>query len=238
MDIGKSFTYVFEDPEWIKKVLVGGGILFVGILFFWLIGIPLLLAGAVILGYCLTITRNVAEGIADPLPQWSDIGTLFMKGLYGVVGTLIYFAPVLVLACCIGVFSFVGSMDTLGSSGNGRPLAIVAGIVSACLGCLIGLYSFIAGLTLNAPMTRFAMSENQLSVFWDIRGNMDFIKKNLSNYIIATLASIVAGFMGMFGIILCGIGVPFTLFWSFLVSSFLFGQLWRASQGQSVVPAT
>jgi len=24
MDIGKTFTYVFEDEDWVKKVLIGG----------------------------------------------------------------------------------------------------------------------------------------------------------------------------------------------------------------------
>ena len=34
MDVGKAFTFVFEDKDWIKKVLIAAGILLVGFFFF------------------------------------------------------------------------------------------------------------------------------------------------------------------------------------------------------------
>jgi hypothetical protein len=238
MEIGKAFSYVFEDPEWIKKVAVGGGILLVGLLFSWLIGIPLLLAGALVLGYSLTVTKNVAEGSATPLPQWTDMGVLFKKGLFGIVGYIIYFAPVIVLSCCIGIVSAGGSsLAGSGGGNNASSIASVVGIVAACLNCVVSLLSLVLGLTAYAPATRFAMSDNLLSVFWDFRGNMEFITKNLSNYIIALLVTLVASIIGSLGLILCFVGYPFTIFWAYLVGSFLFGQVWRASQGQSALPA-
>jgi hypothetical protein len=238
MEIGKAFSYVFEDPEWIKKVLVGGGILFVGFLFCWLIGIPLLLAGALVFGYTLTVTKNVAEGNPTPLPQWSDMGAMFKKGLFGIIGYIIYFSPVILLSCCVGIVSAGGSSLAGGSSSSSSSTSIagVIGIVAACLNCLVSLLSLVLSLTAYAPTTRFAMSENQLSLFWDFRGTMDFITKNLSNYIIAVLVAMVAGIVGSLGIILCGIGLPFTIFWSYLVGAFLFGQVWRVSQGQAPMP--
>jgi hypothetical protein len=235
MDIGKAFAYVFEDPNWVMKLLVGGGILFVGVLFSFLIGIPLLVAGALVLGYSLLVTRNVAEGVAAPLPEWTDFGALFMKGLYAIVGIIIYFLPVIVLGCCVGVLSAVGgSASTSTSSSTGDTVTGIVSIVALCLNCLITLYSIVAGITLYAPMTRFAMSANQLSVFWDIRGNMDFITKNIGNYVIAVLIAFVASFIAGFGLILCGIGIFFTSFWAYLVGSFMFGQLWRNQAGSTM----
>ena len=230
MDIGKSFTYVMEDPNWIKKVLVGGGILFVGIVFIWLLAIPLLLAGIILTGYTLTVIRNVAESNQLPLPEWSDFGGLFMKGLYGVLGTIVLYLPAILIACC------AGGVGALPSMSKDVPSAVQ--YVAMCLNCLQGLFFFVLGLIQPAAMTRFAMIENQVSVFWDFRGNLDFIMKNLSNYIIAVIVAAVASMISMFGIILCGIGLPFTLFWSGLVGAFLYGELWRASQGRGVVPAT
>jgi hypothetical protein len=237
MDIGKSFTYVFEDPNWIKKVLIGGGILFVGLIFSWLIGIPLLIAGAMVLGYSLTVTKNVADGSPTPLPEWAEMGTLFMKGLYGIIGALIYFLPVIALSCCLGIFTGIAGSAT-GSAGQngGSSLGGIIGIVSLCLNCLISILSLVAGLTLYAPLTRFAMSANQLSIFWDFRGNLDFITKNLSSYIIALVIALVASVIGSLGLILCFVGYPFTIFWAYLVGSHVFGQLWR-HQGQAAAPA-
>ncbi len=235
MDIGKSFTYVFEDQKWITKVLIGGAILFVGILFSWLIAIPLLAALALVLGYTLTVTKNAAEGSATPLPEWGEMGNLFMKGLYALIGIVIYFLPAILLGCCIGLFAAIGgsAAGAAGQNNGGNAIGGGLGIVVLCLQCLISLYSLIAGLTLYAPLTRFAMSANQLSIFWDFRGNLDFITKNLANYVIALLISIVAGFIGSLGIILCGVGLPFTTFWAYLVGAHIFGQLWRQSQGQT-----
>ena len=44
MDIGKAFTFVFEDDDWVVKVLIAMGILVAGLVLFWLV-IPAILAG-------------------------------------------------------------------------------------------------------------------------------------------------------------------------------------------------
>lgn len=237
MDIGKAFSFVFEDPNWVMKLLIGGGILFVGVLFSWLVGIPLLIAGALILGYTLTLTRNVAEGSPTPLPEWTDWGGLFMRGLYALVGIIIWFLPAILLSFCLALVSIAlgGASSSSSSSGNG--VSTLLGIITLCFNCLIILYSFVAGVSLYSPMTRFAMSANQLSVFWDIRGNFDYITRNIGNYVTAVLIALVASIIGSLGFILCGIGVFFTGFWAYLVGAFVFGQWWRQMQGPAATYA-
>jgi hypothetical protein len=229
MDIGKSFTYMMEDPNWIMKILIGG---IVGL-------IPIVNFAAY--GYMLTVVKNVADGQPTPLPEWGDFGAHFMKGLYAFVGILVYFLPAIVLICCVsllGVLAGGAASSTSGSSSDaGGALAGLLSIVSLCLNCVLALYALVAGLTLYAPLTRFAMSNNQLSIFWDFRGNLDLIMKNLSNYVIAILIALVAGFIASFGIILCVVGYFFTLFWSMLVSAHVFGQFWRTTQGAAPAPA-
>jgi hypothetical protein len=226
MDFGKAFTYVFEDKNWIMKVLVGGLISLIPI-FGWI----------VVIGYMLTTLKNVADGQPEPLPEWGNFGDFFMKGLYAFVGVLVYFLPVIVLSCCIGVLSAVagGAMGSTSSGSSAQAasgtLASIVGILSICVNCIVGLYSLVAGLTLYAPLTRFAMTQNQLSVFWDFRGNFAFIQKNAANYVIALVVAWVASFVAGFGIILCLIGVLFTSFWSSMVAAHAFGQMWRQAQG-------
>jgi len=233
MDFGKAFTYVFEDKNWMMKVLVGGLISLIPI------------AGIIlVIGYMLTAMKNIADGQAEPLPEWSNFGEFFMKGLYAFVGVLILFIPVIVLACCVGILTtFAGGAagSTMSSSSSaqsaGGAVASIIGIVSICVNCLIGLYSLVVGLSLYAPLTRFAMSANQLSLFWDFKGNFDFIMKNVTNYLIALVVAWVASFVAGFGIILCFVGVFFTTFWSSLVAAHAFGQFWRASQGMGTTAA-
>lgn len=227
MDIGKAFTYVFEDPNWMMKVLIGGIVLFIPIVNF------------AVFGYMLTTMKNVADGQPTPMPEWGDFGSHFMKGLYAFVGVLIYFLPAIVIYCCVFLLSIVlgGSAGALGGRNASDAIGGVVGLLTTCLTCIVFLYAIVAGLSVYAPLTRFAMSANQLSIFWDFRGNLDFVMKNLTNYIIALLVGLVASFVAEFGIILCVIGVLFTLFWAQMVQAFLFGQLWRQSQAQGTAPA-
>ena len=51
MDIGKSFGFVFEDQDWVVKILIAAAILCVGILFSWVLLIPMILAFALLAGY-------------------------------------------------------------------------------------------------------------------------------------------------------------------------------------------
>lgn len=219
MDIGKSFTYVFEDPNWLMKVLIGGIVS----------AIPIVNFAA--FGYIVTTLKNVADGQTQPLPEWSNFGDHFMKGLYVFVGALIYAAPIILLYCCMFALSMV--LPAAGSTAGrdaGNALASLAGILSMCLSCLIFIVALAIAVVFPAALVRFAMS-NQLSTFWDFGGTFNLVRDNLTNYIIALLIAWVAGFVASFGLILCVIGVIFTSFWAQLVSAHVLGQFWQTNKG-------
>jgi hypothetical protein len=92
MDFGKSFSFVFDDQDWLKKVLIGGVVNFVPILNFAAIG------------YALEVTRQVINRVdSNTLPEWDDLGGKLVKGLVVTVIALVYFAPLIVLSCIIGI---------------------------------------------------------------------------------------------------------------------------------------
>jgi hypothetical protein len=216
MDIGKSFSFVFQDPKWITKLLIGAVLLLIPIIG-W---IP-------VTGYYLTTLKNVSDGKESPLPEWSDFGGFFMKGLYGWIGSIVWYLPAILIACCVGIIGVAGSsVGSAAGRDNSGAITSAVSYLAICLNCLQSLFSFVAGVTLAAPMVRYA-NTSQLSVFWDIRGNLDFIMKNIGNYLIALLVGYVASFIALFGIILCVIGVLVTFFWAAMVNAFLFGQVWK-----------
>ncbi len=225
MDIGKSFSYVFEDPNWISKVAIGGAILLAGTIFAFLLGLPLLAASIILLGYSLTVIKNVAEGNPTPLPQWNDFGAFFMKGLYAGVGIIVLELPAIILGCCLAAVTTAVN----GQSANGNSAGPMV-LVATCLQCLIAIYSIIVGLYVYAPMTRYALN-GQLSTFWDFSGNFAFIQANLGNYVIALIMTIVASIIGSLGFALCVIPGFFTAFWAQLVGAHLFGQFARTLPG-------
>ncbi len=235
MDVGKSFTYMFEDPNWVVKLVIGGAILLVGALFSWLILSPLMAALALTLGYSLVVTKNVADGSTTPLPEWNDFGALLVKGLTGLVGIIIWFIPVIIVGCCIGIVNGVLASAAANAGDSGQAAGRALGIVSACLSCLIAIVSLVEMVTLYAPLTRFALN-GQLSVFWDFSGDWAFIQANLTNYIIAVILTLVASVIASVFTI-CIIGV-FLTFWANLVGAHLFGQVVRGQSASNIPPMT
>jgi hypothetical protein len=226
MEIGKSFSYVFEDPRWVSKVAIGGAILLVGLLFSWVLLIPLLVAYILVGGYALTVVKNVSEGDTNPLPEWNDFGGFFMKGLYAAIGAIVVYIPAIVLICCTVLVSAAigGAAGNQQNSSAAGPLSLVI----LCLQCLYALYAIIAAIYIYAPLTRYALN-GQVSTFWDFRGNLAFIQTNLGGYVIALIMTIIASFIGGLGFILCVIPGFFTSFWGYLVGAHIFGQFVRGA---------
>lgn len=217
MDIGSAFTYVFDDQDWIKKLAIGGGIAFVG-----LILSPILVGLALFLpigGYMLQTLKNVRDGQPTPLPEWTDFGSLFSKGLMVFVIALVYNIPALLIACASAGVNFATQQldpDT----------AAALGFVAICLSCVQIILSLLGNAILPSALIRYAQYDTLGSAF-QFGEIFSFIRGNIGDYIIALLLSWVAQLIAGFGIILCVVGVFFTFFWATLVAGNLYGQLAR-----------
>jgi hypothetical protein len=217
MDIGSAFTFVFDDEDWIKKLAIGGGIMLVGIILTpILIGLALLLP---IGGYVIETIKNVRDGQATPLPEWADIGGLFSKGLMVFVIGLVYNIPSILLSCASAGITLAGpNLDS--------DVAEALAFVSICISCLQFIVGLVAYALIPAALIRYAQFDSLGSAF-QFGEIFSFISANIGDYIIAVLLSWVAGLVAIFGLILCVVGVFFTLFWSYLVTANLIGQLAR-----------
>ncbi len=86
MDYGKAFTFVFEDKKWVTKVLIGGILSLIPIV------------NLIVIGYGLKALKNVAEGAAEPLPEWDDFADYFVQGLMSALGGLVWAIPSIALS--------------------------------------------------------------------------------------------------------------------------------------------
>jgi len=209
MDIGKAFTYIFDDESWITKILIGG---ILGI-------IPIV--NCAVFGYMVETLRNVAQGMERPLPEWSEFGGKFVKGLMVVIIGFIYAIPILLIMGC-----FMGLTFALGG-GNGKGEDLI-GLLLFPLYCILGLYGLVLGILSPAILIKYAVTGDFASAFrfGEIFG---LITGNLGNYIVALILAWVASIIASFGIIACGVGVLFTSFWGYLVMAHLGGQIHRAA---------
>lgn len=209
IDFGKPFTFVFQDPDWLKKILIGGlfylaMIVLVGIFF--------------VLGYCARLARNVAAGAPRPLPEWDDLGDYFVEGLKLAVIAIIYAIPFIavIMIPVIGA----GVAEGIGG-GEDAVAAIFGGVWCLMLPLLVILWFWIpAALLFAAVSGRFEEGFNFPAIF-------GFIKNNFLNFLLAILIHLVGNFVSQFGIILLCVGILFTSFWSALVSTYAFADAYR-----------
>jgi hypothetical protein len=219
IDFGRSFTYVSEDPDWLKKVLIGG--LF-GLACMLLVGIPF------VLGYVSRTLRNVAAGTRPELPEWDDLGGIFEDGLRLTAVYLLYTLGVVLV---LGVFAAALLVPAFLASGSGRAedaLAAVSALGIVALYGVVMLVSLALGLYLPAALARAALRGSIADAFaW--RENVAFIMANLANYALSLVSYLVAGFLAQFGVLLCCVGVFPAAFWSYLVLASALGQTARLS---------
>ena len=156
MDIGSAFTFMFDDQDWIKKIAIGGGITLAGIILSpILIGLVLFLP---LSGYMLETLKNVRDGRPVPLPEWSDFGSLFTKGLMVAIIGLVYSIPAIIFYC----ISF-GAQFALQEADS--DLAGTLAVLLGCLACLQILFGLLAAVLLPAGLIRYAQYDSLGSAF-------------------------------------------------------------------------
>jgi hypothetical protein len=219
MEYGKAFTYPQQDPNWIKKFVIGGLLYFVPVV-----------GQLLVAGYGLEITRRVIENDPQLLPEWTDWGNLFKKGLYVLVVGLVYALPILLIGLCLGAPMGI-AISTLGSSSssdNSGTLGTVISVAYACMSCLIFLYAIFMGVVLPAAMGRVAAT-GQLGAAFKFGEVIALVRSKLGIYFIVMLVSALAiGLLSSLGSVACGIGAAFGAAYGLLVSAYLHGQAYLA----------
>ena len=217
MDIGKSFTFVFEDDAWITKILIAAAILFLGVLFSWLLLIPLILAVALLNGYMVEIIRRVVRGQVDGLPEWDNWGDLIAEGLKVLVIQIVYALPIIIASFCL----IIPAAAAESSEGLSVFLSLV-------LGCFMVLWAILATIVLPAATAIYAATDDLAAAF-RFGEVFALVRDNLSTYLITLVMSWVAGFVGGLGGIVCGLGTFLTSPYGTMVTGHLYGQAYVAS---------
>lgn len=222
MDIGKALGFVFEDEEWIKKILLGALIML----------IPIFGQFAVI-GYAIALMRNVMAGVSRPLPTWENLGHYFVDGLMFWIATVIYALPFLVLICPIALVwtlpAFAAEQENLVN-----VLASVAGLVTAGLGCLAVLYGILLALLTPVLQIRYAETGEigACLLFGEV---FRFLSTHAGNVIVSQLIVWAAGavVMSLVSALTLGLLTLPASAWLAVFSGHLYGQIGRQA---GVVP--
>jgi len=210
-DFAKPFSYVFDDPDWVAKILIGG--------LFYLAGF-LIIGWFFVFGYVARTTRNIIAGHERPLPEWENVGEFFNEGLRlaGVVLTLVI--PVTLVAIVFLIpANVLSSMDNEG-------ISAIGGLMSGAMICVL-FPIYLAIWFLMPAMLLFTMVEQRFGAAFELSRIWPFVKQNIGNYLLAIVIYLIARFVGSFGYMLLCIGVVFTGFWSLLITTHAFAQVYR-----------
>jgi hypothetical protein len=212
-DFVQPFAFVFQDPRWVTKVLIGGlfyiaAIFIVGIFF--------------ILGYCAKLCRNVVANDPQPLPEWDDLGGYFAEGVRLFFVGFCYVLPLISLVIALIIPAILaGSI-----AGPDDLRRAVAGGMASCVWCLFVPISLALSFWLPAAML-FASVEQRFGAAFEFGRIYQFIKVNFVNYLIAFVVYLIARFAAGVGIMLFCIGVVLTAFWAMIVSTYAFAYAYR-----------
>jgi hypothetical protein len=216
MDIGKAFSFVFEDEEWFTKILLGA-----------LITLIPIFGQFALFGYGIAIIRNVKAGVPRPLPEWSNLGDLFIDGFKFWVATLIYAIPFIIFLCPI---MLVWVLPALGAENEdlAAMLAGISGIVSVALGCLAALYGIVLSLLTPVVQIRYAET-GEIAPCLAVGEVFRLLFDNLGSVLVTVVLGWVAGtvVMSVAGTLTLGLLVLPGSVWLKALSSHMYGQISR-----------
>lgn len=179
MDVNKAFRFMFDDKQWISKLLIGA---VMSVLSF------LIIPAFILQGYLVKIVRQVMDGNDSELPEWMDYGKLVRDGFFVTIGQLIWALPFILLMLIVGLVTG-GLGSVVDSSGDMVAAATTgAGLLVACL----VLLTVIAFLFLTPALLIQYARENEFGALFRFSEIFDIIRDHMADILIAFLVSVVA----------------------------------------------
>lgn len=205
MDIGKAFSFPFEDEQWLSSILICGVLMLVPIVG-WL----------AIAGYALETARNVMQGNPRPLPKWNNFGEKLSLGFGWFVITIVYALPAVLLSL-VSACLFI----PVAVSGDDAAVAAAVGTFLCLTGLTILLSLALAPFVLAATV-RYIQT-GSLSAAMQFSEVLALVRADLAGWVVLWLLSLLCSFVGQLGTYII-VGIFFTLPYSQAVFGHLLGQ--------------
>src|SRR5437763_6755918 len=167
-DFLKPLTFVFEDPRWIRMLLMGAlfslaSVVLIGIFF--------------VNGYLARLVRNVVDGLERPLPEWTDLGDMFAEGAMLFVAALLYMIPLFFLVFLMFPFSVLTNIDNPATEILGGGGLVILSLVLMPVGLAVAVW--VPAALLHAAVRR------DFRAAFEFRVIGSFLKNNALNYVLA-----------------------------------------------------
>ncbi len=211
MDFGKAFSFPFQDPDWLKKIIIPAVVMLIPVL-----------GMIVVLGWMLDITRRVIRQETAPLPDL-DFGKNLSDGFKGFVIGLVYAIPAIIFSLPPAL---VSGLTASGDSGTAETLGPVAIIVMLCCYGLLFVYALALNVLLPAAMGNFIATGNMGAAF-RFSEVFGLVRAAPGAYLLVLVGVLLAGLLSSLGSILCVIGVFLTYAYAMAIQGHLYGQAYN-----------
>lgn len=209
MNFGQAFTFVFQDTDWFKKIVIVA-----------LVSLIPIIGQIVALGFALEIMRRVINNDPTPLPEF-DFGGFLGKGFQAFIVGLVYAIPLIIFYLPIQIIPLLG-----GVVDDGEILGYAVIAVSCICGGLAFLYGILMAFLLPAAYGKL-VAEGTLGAAFRIGEVFGLVRKALVPYLIAILGTLIASLIAPLGAIACVIGVYLTMAYYFAIMGHFYGQAYK-----------
>ena len=203
MDVGRAFVFTFEDTDWLKKIVLVA-----------IIGLIPIVGQIWLLGWSTEITRRVIKKDPIQLAGFDDFGGTLVLGLKAFVIGFVYSIP---------MFIFIMPPSIAPVLFDSNESSALISLVITCCSCLMLLYAILLAFIFPAAFGELAATD-QLGSAMNPGRIIELLRAKPGAYVIAWLGAILAGFIGGVGIILCMVGVIFTMAYAYAIIGHLYGQ--------------
>ena len=216
MDFGLSFSYIFNDKDWFRKIALPA-----------LCSLIPVIGEFVLTGWGLKAAKNVIDGNEQHALPDLEFGPDLGRGFMAFLITLIYSLPVAIM---VGVSAGLFALGSNDMSEAGRMMYYIFG---GCVG-LFGLLIAVLFAFLGVVATANYVAKGRFGAAFDFKELFGLLKRSFGSWLLVIVGQILAlGIIAPLGAIACGIGALFTLAFGTAVYSHLLGQAYN----QSVPPA-
>jgi hypothetical protein len=210
LDIGRSFSFAFQDGEWWKKCLILGLIVLIPIVGF-----------LVLVGYIIEVVRDAASGSDLPLPD-IDFGNQLSVGFSFFIAYLVF---ALAIAAVFGII-YIPFMVMSKMNGIGLIFMLLGTLIQIVLSVSLNMYMF-AGQSV-------AILENNPWAIFQVGRILPGVKANLLNCFLVLVLTMAFAVIGYAGAIACGVGLLVSIPLSMIMYGHILGQLGRIMKESGV----
>lgn len=234
MNYGRAFSFVQEDPEWLKKLVIAALVFLIPVV-----------GQLAVAGWSLEIMRRVISDEPELLPDWSDFGKYLGNGFKELVVGIVYALPALIVYGCgfgitFGLIAATGSAAD--SSGSGSDAAgVMSSLVALSYGCTYCVFILLLIVTalLVPPATGLLAETGELGPAFRFGEVFALLRNALGPYLISLLILLLlAPILASIGSVACGVGALFAAAYVRVVSGHMFAQAYKIAKANQSGTAT